>query len=30
MEDALQFLASPLNDEVLMYVLEKVERQWTK
>ena len=30
MEDALQFLASPLNDEVLMYVLEKVEHQWTK
>jgi hypothetical protein len=30
MDDALQFLSSPLNDEVLMYILEKVEHQWSR
>jgi hypothetical protein len=29
MEDVLLFLNSPLNDEVLMYILDKVERQWS-
>ena len=29
MEDVLQFITSPLNDEVLMYILDKVEQQWS-
>ena len=28
MEDALEFLKSPLNDEVLAYVMKKVEQYW--
>ena len=28
MEDVLSYIASPLNDEVLMYIIEKVEREW--
>ena len=29
MDDVLQFLISPLNDDVLMYILKKVEQQWS-
>jgi hypothetical protein len=29
MEDVLNFIGSPLNDEILMYIIEKVEHQWT-
>tara|TARA_R100001126_G_C4871334_1_gene173212 strand:+ start:253 stop:1353 length:1101 start_codon:yes stop_codon:yes gene_type:complete len=29
LDDALTFLSSPLNDEVLMYVLNKVEHEWS-
>ena len=29
LEDALSFLSSPLNDEVLMYLLGKVEHEWS-
>lgn len=28
-EDSLLFLGSPLNDEVLMYILKKVEHEWS-
>ena len=30
MEDVLQYISSPLNDEVLMYIIEKVEHQWSR
>lgn len=30
MEDVLQYIASPLNDEVLMYIMNKVEHQWSR
>jgi hypothetical protein len=29
MDDVLEFIASPLNDEVLMDILKKVEHQWS-
>tara|TARA_R110002020_G_scaffold4711_7_gene20492 strand:+ start:220 stop:1314 length:1095 start_codon:yes stop_codon:yes gene_type:complete len=29
MEEVLNFIASPLNDEVLMYIINKVEREWS-
>ena len=29
MEDVLQHLISPLNDDILMYILNKVEQQWS-
>jgi len=30
MDDVLSFIASPLNDEVLMYIINKVEHQWSR
>jgi hypothetical protein len=29
MEEVVQFMSSPLNDEVLMYIINKVEQQWS-
>ena len=29
MEEVISYIASPLNDDILMYIIEKVEREWS-